>query len=329
MLDSNAIRAQSLNAYGQWKDIWRANAKAHSKFQMKPLTDFVNIGVGKAVLCVATGHSFELEIETIKKYQDKVDIFVCDKSLGACLDNGIRPTYVMVCDAKVSYEKYLKPWENQLEGITLFANACGNTQWTHNGNWKDIYFFVNMDILGSEKEFSELSGCKNFIPAGTNVSNAMVVFMTQSDNHGRKNFFGYDKILLVGFDYSWTENGNYYAFNKDGNGKHNYMRHMFIRNIDNDFCYTSNNLAFSAAWLEQYVKGFNLPVVQCSGKSVLNIKNKGNLAEQMQYAFKTEDSEKVRKLTLVRSEYMSAVAKIEHELKEIGRQHYFAFAGSV
>lgn len=181
-MNDKMIRAQSEAAYKQWAPQWRKHTKENSIFEMKSIHELENHGVGRAVLCVANGYSFEENIETIKKYQHNVDIFACDKTMGHLLDNGITPKFVMMCDANVDYEKYMAPYKDKLQDIILIANICGNPEWTKNGNWKDKYFFINKDILGSEKEFSEMSGCTNFIPAGTNVSNAMVVMLTQSDN---------------------------------------------------------------------------------------------------------------------------------------------------
>lgn len=327
-LTSDAIRQQSLRAYGQWKDVWREHAKEHSKYAMKSLDDFQNIGIGKAVVCVANGYSFELDIETLKKYQDNVDILCCDKSLGHLLNNGIKPTYCIVCDAKVSYQKYLEPWKDQLKDTILFQNITANPEWAQ-ANWKDMYFFGNKDVLGSEKEFMGLANCPNSVPAGTNVSNALVVFLTQSDNSGRRNFFGYDKILLTGFDYSWQPDGNYYAFDHDGGGKYNYMRHMFLRNNKNQLCFTSNNLAFSAKWLEEYIGAFKLPVVQCSSETVLPLKMSGKLEKHIQYKFKPEDRAKTVSLVNLSKQLMTKKLEIDQALFNIGKEHYYSMLASL
>jgi hypothetical protein len=328
-LSSEQIKQQSLAAYNQWAEQWRRHAKHHSKYDMKPLSDFQNSGIGRAILCVANGYSFELEIETIKKHRENVDILACDKTLGHLLRHGIKPDFVIVCDANVNYEKYLEPWKDQLQDTVLFASVAANPEWADKGNWKDRYFFTLVDVLGSEKEFQALSGCRNAIPAGTNVSNSMVVFLTQSDNDGRRNFFGYDKILLIGFDYCWREGGSYYAFDKDGGGKANYMRHVYTRNIANDLCYVSNNLGFSAQWLQQYVETFKLPVVQCSRESVLSLKNIAALSDQMKYSYKREDREKVSALVRLRRELMAKAKEAEESLNSIGRDHHYAHMGTV
>lgn len=319
--------AQSKNAYNQWCVQWRDQAKQNSKYVKKSLNDFLNVGVGKAILSVANGYSFEANIEAIKEHQDKVDILCCDKTLGHLLDNGITPTYCMVCDANVDYETYMEKWKDKLQNTIMFANVCANPKWVENGNWKDRYFFVNKDVINSEKEFSKLSGCTDFIPAGTNVSNAMVVLLTNSDERGRRNFFGYDKILLIGYDYCWLPDKNYYAF--DNCTKRHYMRHVYCRTIDGRLAYTSNNLLFSARWFEQYVQTFDLPVVQCAVESVLGLKYKGKLEDQMQYNFKPEDGATIRDLVKKKTELKREMNLIKEKLQTFGKDHYLAFVQSI
>jgi len=323
-ITTDEIKSQSLAAYNQWCKQWRTQAKENSKYNMKTFDDFVNVGVGKAVLCVANGYSLQENIETIKKYKDNVDILCCDKTLGTLIDHGIKPTYCMVCDANVDYEKYMKPWENQLDGTIFFGNVCGNPKWSDNGNWKDKYFFVNKDILKSEQEFSELSGCWNHIPAATNVSGAMVVLLTQCDNNFKNNHFGYDKILLVGFDYSWKRN-NYYAFNDDGSGKDNYMRHISAVNLDGDMCFTSNNLLFSMKWLDQYIKTFQLPVVQCTKNTILSLNKMCDLVEQMQYKYKRDDYKIVKDAIILKDKLTKELKTLDGKLAKIGQDHFRSF----
>lgn len=328
-MNTDQIVAQSRAAYGQWAKQWREQAQTHSHFKMKSLLNLESSGIGRAILCVANGYSFEENIETIKAHQHNVDIICCDKTLGHLIDHGITPKYVLICDANVNYELYMEPWKNKLQDTIALVNVCANPKWAASGNWKDIYFFVNKDVLGSEKEFSELSGCRNFIPAGTNVSNAMVVMLTQSDNNGRRNFFGYDKILLIGYDYSWRYGGKYYAFDDDGGGKHQYMRHAYCATVGGDFAYTSGNLAFSAQWFESYVKAFNLPVVQCTKQSILAGIKTGDLAEHMQYRFRPEDSDSVRSAAKELRVLNTRMNELKNQLASIGRAHWDSFLCSV
>lgn len=328
-MNEDTIRAQSNAAYNQWCKQWREHAKIHAAIPKISFDEFEVSGVGKAILCVANGYSFEEEIETIKLYQRNVDILCCDKTLGHLLDSGIVPTYCMVCDANVNYELYLKKWEGQLSQTTLFINACGNPEWTKNGNWKQIVFFVNKDIIKSELEFSRLSGTNNMIPAGTNVSNAMIILLTQSDNEGRKNFFGYDKIILIGFDYSWKAGGKYYAFDEFGNGKSNYMKHSYAISPSGEFLYTSGNLAFSRDWLAKYVTTFNLPVVQCGKDSILSFGKTHNLAEQMQYKYKPWDAQSAKDTLSDLRKTRTRMIELENKIGRIGKDHWLAHASSV
>lgn len=319
-IDDNSTRVQSLAAYNQWCVQWREHAKIHSKYPMKNFNDFVNIGVGKAVVAVANGASLESEIEIIKEYQDNIDILCCDKTLGHLISNGIRPTYCIVCDANVDYEKYLKPFENELKDTILFTNVCANPLWTDK-EWKDRYFFVNKDVLNSEIEFSKISGCKNIIVAGTNVSNAMIILLTQCNEKGRDNFFGYDKIILVGFDYCWTANGNYYAFDKRGNGKHNYMRHLTSITNDGSYCYTSSNLEYSCSWLAKYFNVYKNFIFQTSKKSILNLGKTYNLKDIIGYNYKSFDRENLQNLTRLKQLAIKQLKEIDTQISTIAKDH--------
>jgi hypothetical protein len=156
----------------------------------------------------------------------------------------------------------------------------------------------------------------------------MVIFLTQSDNDGRKNFFGYDKLLLVGFDYSWAVDGNYYAYDFEGAGKRYYMKHVYGRNIAGKLCYTSNNLAFSMQWLNKYISAFNLPVIQCTKHTIFQTKITGKLAQEMQYRHKDGDSVVVRESLKKKRELLADLAKIDSSIKTIQREHHYAYLAS-
>jgi hypothetical protein len=329
-MNNEAIQEQSKAAYKQWAPQWRKHAEMHKPFAANTFEEFENIGVGRAVLCVANGYSFEEHISVIRTHQRNVDILACDKTMGHLLDNGITPTYVVVCDANVDYQKYMAKWKDQLSKTVLFINACANPEWSQNGNWKKVVTFVNKDVLGSEKEFAELSGTRNSICAGTNVSNAMVILLTQSDNEGRNNLFGYDKILLIGFDYSWKFGGKYYAFDADGGGKAQYMRHSYAVAPNGEFVYTSGNLHFSLDWLKTYISHFKLPVIQCAPASLLSVGGPArDLAEQMQYRYKPEDGVPVRKAVAELKQIRAREQQLLKRVNEVGRDHYLAFARSI
>jgi len=329
-LENSEVVAQSKNAYKQHKELWRKNAKKHSKFApFRPIADFINIGVGRQILLVANGYSFEENIEQVKEAAKHMDIMCCDKTLGHLLDHGIKPTYCVVADAKVNYEKYLKPWLDKIGDTILFFNVCANPKWTHEAEWKSVYFFVNHDSIQSEVEFMEISGCQNKIPAATNVSNAMVVFLTQSNNKGAQNFFGYDKYLLIGYDYSWREKGSYYAFNKTGNGKTFYMRHVYATDLAGDTCFTSNNLHFSSRWLHKYIMNYGLPVVQCAKNTLLGLKYCKPLDEQYSYASNPNDAILVKELISQRQNLSNQMYNVDLGLKNISKDHRKQFIASM
>lgn len=325
-MNDQAIRDQSNAALKQWGEQWTTHCNIHAKDKTVKnlLTDLEHIGIGKAALLVANGYSLEENMKTIKEYQNNIDIICCDKTLGHLINNGVIPTFCVVCDANVDYDLYLKPYQDKLQDTILLINVCANPEWSQNGNWKNKYFFVNRDIIDSHKTFSKISGCNNFIPAGTNVSNAMMIMLTQCDNEGRKNFFGYDKLILIGYDYSWRHEGSYYAYNKDGDGKADYMKHLYCMTHDHDWAYTSGNLYFSCQWLEKYISTFRLPVVNGTKKTILGQTKFGDLKEQMQYNFKQDDSTRVKTLCEKLREVYKLKADLEKELFKIEKEHSHA-----
>lgn len=318
----------SKQAYSQWKDIWRKHAKYHSKYPNRSFEDFRNSGIGRAALLVGNGYSFEENIETIKKYKDNVDIICCDKTLGHLLDNGITPYICVTCDAVVDYDKYLAPYKDKLKDIILFQNVCGNPKWTDE-KWKSVYLYVNKDVMNYEKEFAGLSGCTNFTTAGTNVSNMMVVLLVQADNHLKQNLFYYDKMILIGYDYSWKLDGKYYAFDQDAGGKHNFMRHIHGLSLQRNIIFTSNNLASSASWLETYVKATGIPLVQCSKDALTPFGTIRDLERNMQHRHKPSDRELVHEKVKRKLEIELELKKLNNDLYAIERDHWAANLASL
>jgi len=275
------VRNQSRQVWGQFGDkLWLPNAKKNAQLKYKDCRELHNSKIGKFSVLSAMGESLEANIDTLKKYRDRYEITVCDKGFGALLEHGIKADYVILCDASIPF-KWLDKYVNETDGVSLMATAYANPEWTH--AWKgDKYFYVNKDAIGTEVNFTPIFGDKiRIMPAGSNVSNAMVIFWTGCDEKTAANWSGYEKYLLVGYDYSWTPKGNYYAWNNP-TPKRYYMHHRTMLDINGDRCFTSENLLFSAKWLMQYLTSFNLPAVNCSGRGILDCRYKRELYDELE-----------------------------------------------
>ena len=257
------VLAQSRGAFAQWGEQWKRQAEMNGKLYKKhnrTQKELLNCGLGRQLLCVATGYSFERDIELIKKYKCNVDIACVDKSFAALMDHGIKPRFVVIADANIPYS-YAKKHIHETQDIYLIANVTSQTGWTH--NWKGpVIFYVNKDNINTEKIYGEISGCKELIPASSNVGNTVVVFFTQVG--------GYDRYILTGYDYAWSEN-NYYAFG-DSDKRH-WMKHLTCIGTDGKIYYTSQNLHFSARWLDDYGRKVNGRIYNCSGAGILPLNN--------------------------------------------------------
>lgn len=273
-------KKQSLQVYSQFGEkVWIPHAKFNADLPRHSAYELKNIGIGKFLVICATGESLEDHIETLIKHRDNIDIMACDKSFALLMERGIKPDYCMICDANIPF-RYVEKWIDQSDGVKLISTPYGNIEWTK--KWKgERYFFINKDSIETEKIFLNIMGKDSrVIPASTNVSNAMVVFMLGYDELARVNFSGYEKIFLVGYDYSWRPNGNYYAY-MNPIPKRYYMNHMMILDINRDYVFTSQNLMFSARWLYDYCIYHKPPVFNCSGRGILDIPKKGNLKEEL------------------------------------------------
>jgi predicted RNA-binding protein len=152
----------------------------------------------------------------------------------------------------------------------------------------------------------------------------MVVVLTQCDNDRKQNLFGYDKILLIGFDYSWKPDGKYYAFDHEAGGKYYYMRHVYGIGPSGNFVFTSNNLNSSASWLKLYVDAFRIPVIQSSKDSLYYFGRYGDLKDHIVYRHKASDQVKIRDLLKEKQRVEEKLKRLQNDIVEIARDHWFA-----
>lgn len=278
-LSPDEVLAQSKNAIEQWGPRWREHAAINGviyKREGRTHKDLFMRGRGRRVVLVAMGHSLERDIELLREYRNDVDIATCDKGFHELMERGIKPDFVFMADAGVSWEKYGAPHAAETDGIILASNICGNPEWPK--GWKGPkYFFVNKDNLKSEEEFAQISGCKEAIPAASCVGNIVLAFLVQ--------IVGYDRYILSGYDYCWGPEENYYAFDWCWH-KRCFMRHLDMVNGKGKFVSTSNNLLFSARWLSGFVSNVcsrvGARVIDCSD-GLLEVE-KGKLSVQLALA---------------------------------------------
>jgi len=266
MLSQEEVLTQSRNAFQQWEKVWLENAKANGVlYKEKGVShkDMRHRGAGKSLLCIATGPSTEDTIGELRNVpRDAVDVACVDKSFGYLVDHGIVPDYVIVEDAMIDYEKWCAPWIEHSDKIMLLSNVTANTKWTM--NWKGpICFHVNKDNIKTQDIYGPASGCPDQVPAGSNVGNALLIFTTF--------ILGYDEYWLVGYDFCWGVDDNYYT--GGDSVKRYWMRHIEMIDKVGRWVYTSQNLMFSARWLSDFYVGVLVPkgfrVFNCGGKGIL------------------------------------------------------------
>jgi len=277
MLTPKEVLKQSEAAFGQWVDIWDSHAEKNGKKYKedgRSQNELLFCGVGKKLVCVGMGSSFEDNIETLKEKSDDIDVACVDKAYYYLMENGIKPKFVFLADAGISYDNYCKKYIDDTEDVILISNVTANVDWTL--QWKGpVYFYVNKDNIKTEERYSKISGCNEIIPAASNVGNSIIVFSTQ--------IFGYDEYLLLGYDYCFGYDDNYYAF--EDKDKRYWMNHHIMVDKAGRLVKTSQNLLFSARWLNDFndtqLKQRGVKIYDCCGKgicgfSTANLKKKLN-----------------------------------------------------
>lgn len=284
MLSHADVIRQSNQVFAQFGErVWIPNARKNAALPRRNANELRNMGLGRFAVLAALGESLEGHIETIRKYRDRIDLIVCDKAFCALAERGIIADAVLVADANIPF-RWLEPHVAKTEGVKLLATAYANPEWTT--AWRGPrYFYVNVDAIGSQKVFLDIMGQDSRrVPAGSNVSNALLCFLSGAMDDIEENFANYERYFLTGFDYCWRPRGedvtvvqgNYYAFS-DPHPKRNYMHHRTMRDINGDIVYTSDNLLFSAKWAWMYLKRYEkiMPTLNCSGRGILDLRNEG------------------------------------------------------
>jgi hypothetical protein len=276
--------AQSKTVWAQFGESkWKPAAEFNSRLARRDTAELRNVGIGKTLVCAALGASLESAIPALLANRGAYDLMVCDKGFKLLLERGIKADYVHLADTNIE-TRWMggddSPTWAETEGVNLIATPYANPEWTK--RWKGPRsFYVNKDAIRSERIFAPMFGKPRIIPASTNVSNAMVVFATGSDENGPLNFFAYERILLTGYDYSWRVGENYYAWNNP-EPKRYYMAHRNLLDFAAMPCRTSENLLFSAKWLYTYLtQHAHLPVVNCSERGLLDVPRRGSLATEL------------------------------------------------
>ncbi|MEA3279475.1 MAG: 6-hydroxymethylpterin diphosphokinase MptE-like protein [Thermodesulfobacteriota bacterium] len=269
ILSAKEVEIQSREVFGQFGKRWQEFAKINVQLPHEDGNALNNVGLGKFLVCAAMGESLEENIDVLRKYRYRYDIVTCDKGFGILMEQGITPDYVMICDTNIPY-RWLEPYVEETANIKLIATPYANIEWTN--KWKGKrYYYISKDAIQTEQIFGEIFSLDpRLIPASSNVSNAMLVYFLSVDEKNQPvNWGGYEKYYLVGYDYGWRPTGKYYAFN-DPKPKRYYMNQRTMLDLNGDPFLSSENLVFSAKWMYSYLTTFNMPVMNCSRRGILD-----------------------------------------------------------
>lgn len=252
-----------------WRDLWTGNCLKNKDKIVTKHADVQDICKDKIAILISYGPSFEDNVKSIKnsdvaKNRDRYLIGCVDKAFRPLTERGIQPDFCIVADGSVPSDKWLDGVKDEyVKNSKLISNVYGSPGWAQKwsdiaGN-KNIFWYLNRDNIETEKLFGPMVDYYETIEAASNVGNSLVVFFTR--------IFGAKKILLFGYDYSFTD--KYYG-TCDNSKRWIYGTKVKI-DLRGDLVKCTSNMEFSAKWLENYI----IYALEKYGCKIINYTNNG------------------------------------------------------
>lgn len=209
-MTNDTVHKRTIRTLAKMKDIWESNIVANKPFIKQDISDVWN-DFDKIEGClIAAGPSLENSLAQIKeRSRSSIPTEICAVDMAAkyLIDNGIKPDYVMCCEAR---KEASEMFDYDSTDIALVCDVATNPQIIK--NWKgEKYFFLvsNMaiDLDNENKLFIErhrnLSGVSSTLVVGGNVGTAGLSFLLSVRNC--------QKVHLYGHDFSWKKDGDFYC----------------------------------------------------------------------------------------------------------------------
>lgn len=189
-----------------WQDNYIKNYEDgwFSHERTKPLMYLVNTRPYSRVpiLLISAGPSLDRNIESIKKYKDRVIIICVDVVLFKLIENDITPDFVVNIDPSNSIKRF---WDGVDTSKSILV--CPTTTNTHtieswNGN---IFLFNQIDFKGTEKGVA----LKKIIESTRGYGNIQNRYFVGATALQFSYILNPSLILLAGYDFAFTDNKAY------------------------------------------------------------------------------------------------------------------------
>lgn len=287
----NAInhQANTVTREGR-RDEWEETVLRNQKFYTQPAPHVR----GLTAFLVAAGPSLGKNIEELKKVGGRGSIVCVDAAMRALMDAGIVPDYCMALDSKAECQRFVEGLDTSK--TTLVAGVTSSPELIE--NWKGPRFFVNAkggggdhaekinamvrvvrvkraimpgQQLDIEKDIEvEFSGIKWHVAVGGNVSTAASSFCLD--------ILRATKIIMVGADFSWSEDGDFYAggnFADMGENRKNGEDAFSIKDMNEQEVLTNMSMFSFKNWHEDVARAIPNVFVNATEGGILGVGDAG------------------------------------------------------
>lgn len=199
----------------------------------------------KDVAIIAGGPSLDDEMESLKKYREKLTILAVGTVARKLLHAGIRPDAIIITDPQGGMYRQIEGVETGDIPLLLLSTASKSVVKYYQG---PIHLVYQHGYEPAEKVANEY-GYSLFQTGGSVTTTALDVSLE----------FGAKKIFLIGADMGYTDNRSHAGgIGHEANDTSDFRQ---VPAVDGGIVYTTRNLDIYRKWIERRIASIEQPIV--------------------------------------------------------------------
>ena len=236
LLEDFFVTTSSMREQGSLLD---SNFEVISKLNLPECGELKDIFKDKAVVIVGAGPSVDSQLDSLRKYRDKITVFATGHITRKLVNEGITPDAVIITDPQPLMYKQIDGVNLKDIPMILLSTASSSIVEYYNG---PIYVAYQSGYAPAEIKAGKI-GSTLFETGGSVTTTALDIALR----------FGAGKIIFVGVDLAYT--GGYSHALGEGRKVENTDVLRQVRSNTGGMVYTSKNLDIYRKWIERRLEG--------------------------------------------------------------------------
>ncbi len=231
------------------KEFLDANFEKLCEYHLPECSKLKSLFYKKNVVIVGAGPSVNQELQSLKKYRNKITIFATGHIAGTLLTEGIIPDVIIITDPQPHMYQQVKGLNTKNIPLILLSTASPSVLDYYEGS---VYIAYQNGYREAE-EIAEKIGAKAFETGGSVTTTALDIALQ----------FEAQKVIFVGVDLAYT-GGNSHA---EGVGRRITDTESLRKVIScsGEEVYTSKNLDIYRKWIERRIANLTGTVIYNTG----------------------------------------------------------------